>query len=239
MTKPIVQVEGEEHSLVEQAITGIRNFIRENHLGPGSLMPSETALALQLDVSRTVAREAFRALATLGIIEVSSGRRARVAAPNAAPLGMIIDHTIDMKELSIQQVLDVRRTLELRTARLAALRRSDQQARELIDISNRMQDALEMPDTLMELDIRFHELIAQSSGNYLYGIIVGSFRVITKRTWHIGWKSRSTKENRMENIRCHQRLAQAILTQDPAAAEETMTEHFDSATNVLLRAGVS
>lgn len=239
MDKAVVQVEEQEASLVEHAIVGIRSFMRENQLQPGSPMPSETAIATQLDVSRTVAREAFRALAALGIIEVSPGRRARVAAPDAAPLSMILDHTVMMKQLSVQQVLDVRRTLELRTVHLAALRRTDAQARELLDIVEGMFDALETPEIVMELDIRFHELIAQASGNSLYAIIVGSFRVITQQTWHIGWRSRATLENRTENIRCHHKIAEAISVQSPEMAEAAMTEHFDSAVSILLRAGVN
>jgi GntR family transcriptional repressor for pyruvate dehydrogenase complex len=239
MDKHIIQVDEQEPGLVERAIADIRSYMRENQLQPGSPMPSETAMASRLDVSRTVAREAFRALAALGIIEVSAGRRARVAAPDAAPLSIILDHTVMMKQLSVQQVLDVRRTLELRTANLAALRRTDAQARELLEIVEGMFAALETPNSVMELDIRFHELIAQASGNSLYAIIVGSFRVVTRQTWHIGWRSRATLENRTENIRCHQRIAEAINAQDTELAEAAMTEHFDSAVNVLLRAGVT
>lgn len=239
MDKAVVQVDEQDAGLVERAIAGIRSYMRENQLQPGSPMPSETAMAAQLDVSRTVAREAFRALAALGIIEVSAGRRARVAAPDAAPLSMILDHTVMMKQLSVQQVLDVRRTLELRTAHLAALRRTDAQARELLEIVEGMFNAIETPEIVMELDIRFHELIAQASGNSLYAIIVGSFRVITQQTWHIGWRSRATLENRTENIRCHHKIAEAISLQDPELAEAAMTQHFDSAVSILLRAGVN
>lgn len=239
MAKDVRQVYEEEIGLVERAIVDVRAYMRENQLRPGSPMPSETAMAAKLDVSRSVAREAFRALAALGILEVSSGRRARVAAPDAVPLSMILDHTVTMKQLSVQQVLDVRRTLELRTASLASLRRTDAQARELLQIVEDMFNALETPEVVMELDIRFHELIAQASGNSLYGIIVGSFRVVTQQTWHIGWRSRATLENRTENIRCHQRIAEAINHQNLEMAEAAMTEHFDSAVGVLLRAGVN
>lgn len=239
MAKDVGQVYEEEIGLVERAIVDVRAYMRENQLRPGSPMPSETAMAAKLDVSRSVAREAFRALAALGILEVSSGRRARVAAPDAVPLSMILDHTVTMKQLSVQQVLDVRRTLELRTASLASLRRTDAQARELLQIVEDMFNALETPEVVMELDIRFHELIAQASGNSLYGIIVGSFRVVTQQTWHIGWRSRATLENRTENIRCHQRIAEAINHQNLEMAEAAMTEHFDSAVGVLLRAGVN
>lgn len=239
MDKAVLQVDEQELGLVERAIVGTREYMRENQLGPGSPMPSETAMAAKLNVSRTVTREAFRALAALGILEVNAGRRARVAAPDAAPLSMILDHTVTTKQLSVQQVLDVRRTLELRTASLASLRRTDAQAQELLQIVEDMFNTLERPDEVMELDIRFHELIAQASGNSLYGIIVGSFRVVTQQTWHIGWRSRATLENRTENIRCHQRIAEAIGLQNLEMAEAAMTEHFESAVGVLLRAGVN
>lgn len=242
MDKPIIQLDkldAQNGGLVERTIADIRRFMRENQLKPGDTLPSENAMAQQLGVSRTVAREAFRALAALRIVEIGNGRKARVAAPNADAFSMILDHTVYTRQLSIQQVLDVRRTLEIRTASLAALRRSDAEARELLDVVAQMFAALEQPDELMELDIRFHEIIAKASGNSLYSIIVNSFRVITRQTWHIGWRSRGTIENRTENIRCHERIVTAIVAQDPVRAEAAMSEHFDSAVTVLLHAGVT
>lgn len=243
MNRPIIQVAKKdipEHTgLVDRTIGDIRDFIRKNGLRAGDPLPSESALSTRLGVSRTVAREAMRALSALRILEVGNGRRARVAAPDATALSMILDHTVYTGQLSIQQILDVRRTLELRTVSLAALRRTDEQARDLLDIIERMFADLEEPHRVMEHDIRFHEVIADASGNSLYAIIVNSFRVITRQTWDIGWRSRATEENRRENIRCHERIATAIMMQDAARAEAAMTEHFDSNVNVLLKAGVT
>jgi GntR family transcriptional regulator, transcriptional repressor for pyruvate dehydrogenase complex len=241
MAQPIIQMIREEPApgLVDRTISDIRAWLRDNQLRPGDALPSETAMAERLGVSRTVAREAFRALAALRILEVGNGRRARVAAPDATPLSMILDHTVYTRQLSIQQVLDVRRTLELRTASLAALRRTDAQATELIEIVARMFESLERPDDVMELDIRFHELIARASGNPLYATVIASFRVVTRQTWHIGWRCRATLENRTENLRCHERIARAISEQEPAPAEAAIAEHFESAVGVLLRAGVT
>lgn len=240
MAKPVIQLSVDpETGLVDRAIRDIRQLIRDRGFRAGDVLPSETAVSEQLGVSRAVTREAFRALSALRILEIGNGRRARVAAPDATATSMIIDHTVYTGQLSIQQVLDVRRTLELRTASLAALRRTDAQARELQSIVAAMFDSLEQPDPLMQLDIRFHEIIAQASGNALYAILVNSFRVITEQTWHIGWRSRGTIENRRANILCHERLATAIVVQDPVRAESEMSEHFDSAMTVLLSAGVT
>lgn len=242
MSEPVIQSAPElalPSGLVERAITDIRALIREAGLKAGDVLPSETAISERLGVSRAVTREAFRALSALRILDIGNGRRARVAAPDAAALSLIIDHTVHTRQLSIQQVLDVRRTLELRSASLAALRRSEAQARMLQGTVAQMFDSLEAPDRLMRLDIQFHEVIAQASGNSLYAILIGSFRVITEQTWHIGWRCRGTLANRTENIRCHERIATAIAAQDPVRAEAMMAEHFDSAMTVLLSAGVT
>lgn len=242
MDKPVIQFGVQEEpvhvGLVDRTIGDIRDFIRKSGLRAGDPLPSESALSARLGVSRTVAREALRALSALRILEVGNGRRARVAAPDAAALSMILDHTVYTGQLSIQQILDVRRTLEMRTVSLAALRRTDEQARELLDIIERMFSDLAEPHRVMEHDIRFHGVIANASGNSLYAIIVNSFGVITRQTWDIGWRSRGTEENRRENIRCHERIATAIMIQDATRAEAAMSEHFDSNVTVLLKAGI-
>ncbi len=228
-----------ESGLVERVMDAVRNHIAENGLEPGDVLPSENAFAEKVGVSRTIGREAFRALAALRIIETGNGRKPRVAAPDSSILSIVLDHTVHTRQLSIQQILDVRRTLELRTASLAAVRRSTKDAKLILDIAHRMKEAISDPKQVMELDISLHETIAAASQNPLYAMIVGSFRVITQQTWHIGWVSRQTEANRLANIECHIRLAQAIADQSAIDAETIMIEHFESAVSVLVRAGIN
>ena len=236
MTKPISADAG----LAELAMQGIRDLIRAQALRPGDTLPSEAALAEHLGVSRPVTREALRGLATLRILDIGGSRKARVAMPDASSLSLVFDHATYSRGMIIQQVLDVLRTLEMRTVALAAMRRSDAEATALLDLITSMFAALEGGHTdMMELDIRFHSTIAKASGNHLYAMLVDSFWVITRQTWAIGWHSRGTHANRRDNIKCHERIATAIMAQDARRAEAAMSEHFDSAVNVLLRAGVT
>ena len=240
MKAPIPQERHPETSLAERAMVGIRDLIRSRGLRPGDSLPSEAALAAHLGVSRPVTREALRGLATLQLLDIGGSRKAQVAMPDAGAISVILDHATHANGMSIQQVLDVRRTLEMRTVCLAALRRSDAEAAELLDLSARMIAALDTNHSVvMELDLRFHSVIARASGNALYAMLVDSFRVITRKTWAIGWRSRGSRENRLENLKCHERIATAITAQDAGRAEQAMSEHFDSAVNVLLRAGVT
>ncbi|CUH81149.1 FadR/GntR family transcriptional regulator [Tropicibacter naphthalenivorans] len=227
-------------SLPEIAMQGIRDLIRTQGLRPGDALPSESALAAHLGVSRPITREALRGLATLRILDIGGSRRARVAMPDAGPLALVLNHATQANSLTIQQILDVRRSLEMRTVSLAALRRSDAQAKDLLDLTAAMLKALQGGHTdLMELDIRFHATIAAASGNPLYAMLVDSLSDITRQTWTIGWHARSTYDNRLENIKCHERIATAILAQNATRAETAMSDHFDSAITTLLRAGVT
>ena len=112
-----------------ETVRAIHDLIRGEGLQVGQALPSETALAVRLGVSRVVVREAFRSLAAVKLIELGTGRRARVAVPDSGVLALTLDHSVHIEQASVQQVLDVRRTIEMRTVALAALRRTDDDSR--------------------------------------------------------------------------------------------------------------
>lgn len=226
-------------SLVTRAMQAISAHVHEAGLRPGQTIPSEAAFALQLGVSRAVVREAFRSLATVGVIEIGNGRRARVGGIDETVLPIILNHAVLTDQVSIQQIYDVRRAIELRTVALAALRRSSAEAEALLGLTARMERDFDTPDKVKESDIAFHEAIARASRNPLFAAIVSAFRVITEKTWHIGWSSRPTDVERRANVLCHQRIAEAISGRNAREAEALMAEHFDNSVKALLAAGIT
>ena len=111
--------------LVEHVVEAMQAHIRAEGLAPGDVLPSENAFASELNVSRAVVREAFRSMAALKLIDIGNGRRARVSAMDKSVLAVVLDHVVQTNQITVQQILDVRRTVELRTVALAALRRSE------------------------------------------------------------------------------------------------------------------
>ena len=107
-------------SLVDHAVRRVRDHIRAHDLKVGDTLPGEGQFAAELGVSRAVMREAFGALAALKVLDVANGRRARVGAIDGSVMGQSIDHAVATAQVSVAEVWDVRRTLELRTAELAA-----------------------------------------------------------------------------------------------------------------------
>ena len=119
---------GEKGDRVALVVAAVRRHIRDEGLRAGATLPGETVFAERCGVSRVVVREAFRSLSALGVIDVGNGRRARVGSIDSAMLATVIDHAVHVEQMTILQIYDVRRTLEARTARLAALRATPAQA---------------------------------------------------------------------------------------------------------------
>ena len=225
--------------LVSTAIQAITQHIRSEGLQPGDLLPSEAAMTRQLNVSRTIVREAFRSLSAMRLIDMSAGRRASVAKLDTGAMSMVIEHGITTQQISVQQVYDVRRTIEMRTVALAAMRRSDAEAEAIARSARLMRENHTAPDAVMEHDIAFHEAIAAASHNPVFELIVTAFSGVTRRTWVIGWKTRSSDEEQLKMIKGHEDIADAILKGDPRLATEHMAAHFDKSVKALIDAGIA
>ena len=225
--------------LVEQAMRAINDHIREQSMAAGDTLPSESAFAQMLGVSRPVIREAFRSLAALRLIDIGNGRRARVSTIDASVLGLVLDHAVHTDQINIQQIYDVRRTIEMRIVALAAVHRTAREAREIVEHAEAMRAHFANPPVVMAHDIALHEAVGRASRNPLFALVVSSFSTVTRQTWSISWISRPTDAVRMESVEAHEAIARAIAAGDPRAATEAMAGHFDQSVQALINAGIS
>lgn len=230
---------GDGESLVNDAVGAITRHIRAHDLGPGDRLPSESGLSKELNVSRTVVREAFRSLAAMRLIELHAGRRATVSALDFGAMSPVIEHGVHIEEISIQQIYDVRRTIETRTVALAALRRTDAQSKSISNHAKAMRANAGRPERVMEHDLAFHLEIAKAARNPVFTLIVGAFEGVTRQTWPIGWRSRATEEEQVYVTDLHIDIAAAIAAGDPKQASELMARHFDESVRALLVAGIA
>lgn len=215
-------------SLVDQAIRAVRDYIRRRDLKVGDTLPGEGAFASDLGVSRAVMREAFGALAALRLIDVGNGRKARVGAIDGSVMATSMDHAVSTAQVSTTEVWDVRRTLELRTAALAAIHRSDADVRLLNALVNDMRASVGDLTALIRHDIAFHQAIARASGNALYTQIVRSFEPLMRTAVPAAWDTRRTEEQRDAILGLHEEIAHLIADRDANGAEAAMDRHFDA-----------
>jgi GntR family transcriptional repressor for pyruvate dehydrogenase complex len=222
-------------SLVQTAIDAVSRHMRESNMRVGDTLPGEAYFAERLGVSRAVMREAFQALAALKLIDVANGRRPRVGALDGSVIATSLDHAISTAQIKVVDVWDVRRTIEVRTAMLAAANASAAQADRIVDLAEKLEAEDQADNQTTETDIAFHLAIAEASGNKLFEQIVISFVPLMKVAIPQAWETRQTTEQRRDSVDRHRKLAQAIKGRDVEEARQCMSAHFDESVGIMLR----
>lgn len=227
----------EKGSLVARATQAVRDHIRDHDLKVGDTLPGEAHFAEVVGVSRAVIREAFGALAALRLIDVGNGRRARVSAIDGSVIAAAIDHAVTTAQISIPDIWEVRRTLELRTAALAAIERTDEEAEEIVALARALDEAGDDMAAVTRHDIAFHAAIAKASHNALFRQIVSSFEPMMEQAVPAAWRTRVAEGQKAEIREQHHRLAKAIADRDPVAARAAMASHFVTSIGEELKGG--
>ncbi|NUT49444.1 MAG: FadR family transcriptional regulator [Saccharothrix sp.] len=150
--------------LVDQVIDQMRGAIAAGEWPVGRRIPPEPELVSALGVGRNTVREAVRALSHAGLLEVRQGDGTFVRATSE-----LSGAVRRMCGSELREVLEVRRTLEVEGARLAATHRTDDEVRRLEVLLAERDEALTAKDwaRLVERDTAFHVLLVQCSHNTL------------------------------------------------------------------------
>ncbi|GLU45817.1 FadR/GntR family transcriptional regulator [Nocardiopsis ansamitocini] len=151
--------------LVDQVITQLRTQIDSGEWSVGDRIPTESELSEQLEVGRNTVREAVRALAHAGLLEIRQGAGTFVRA--SSELGGALRRRLERSQL--RENLEVRRALELEAARLAALRHTDADLAAIdTAIGERAQAWRERDvNAFIEADFTFHRAVVVATHNLL------------------------------------------------------------------------
>ncbi|NKE57982.1 FadR family transcriptional regulator [Lentzea sp. PSKA42] len=150
--------------LVDQVIEQMRGAITTGEWPVGQRIPPEPELVTALGVGRNTVREAVRALSHAGLLEVRQGDGTFVRATSE-----ISGAVRRMCGTELKEVLQVRRTLEMEGARLAAKHRTDAELARLTELLRKRDAAMEAEQwaEVIEHDTAFHVLLVQCSHNTL------------------------------------------------------------------------
>jgi GntR family transcriptional repressor for pyruvate dehydrogenase complex len=216
-------------TLAEQAARNLLAFIEAHDLRPGGFLPPETQLAADLGVSRPIIREALKSLEGRGIIEVRSGKGAVIKPLDPEPLQMFFHRAIQLEHESIIDLIELRRTIEVQSATLAAGRRTDEELAALAATVAEMRAQMQEPSRYVELDIAFHQQIATMSHNSMIAYVVGSIRAALTEMLQEATLRPSGAEQ-LEQVQLgHEAIYKSIEQGDPVTAERAMIAHFDDA----------
>lgn len=204
---------GEDHSsLHDRVVTELRQAILSGRLRPGERLV-EGRLADELGVSRNPVREAIRALASEGLIEVTARRGAAVAT---------------MTEQEARETIEVRALLEGHNARLAARRQDKQIIKRIEAVLNKGTAAVAARrfEQLFDLNLAFHRELAAAGQNTVLGDMMQRLRERTAMLF-----SPMNPARQARNWEEHAAILRAIIEGDERSAATLASEH-------VMRAGM-
>ncbi|MGO2613563.1 FadR/GntR family transcriptional regulator [Corynebacterium flavescens] len=205
----------------------------------GAIVPGSTftlqSLSERFNVSRTVAREAMRALEQLGL--VSSSRRVGITVLPMQEWS-VFDHAIiswrlsneKTREEQVTSLNQLRLSIEPMAARLAATSAPVEERREILALARKLHELENTPSprTGEELaaDLRFHTMVLHASGNEMFAALAPSLLSLLKGKSVFGSAKRNPLGGTAE---LHLDLARAICDSRPDEAEALARAILDTA----------
>lgn len=218
-------------SITDLIVDHLLKRIREKELRPGDRLPSEQELARSLGVSRNSLREAFKRLASLGLLEIRQGEGTFLKTPSVSSTIETLSPFLQVDGPQLQELFEARLYLEKGTARLAALRMDPAQLAQVDALIEEMERAsLADPDAYAENDFRFHFLIAEAAGNSVLKRMLETVSQLIRDQQ--GLISQAHFSRRL-TLKDHREIARALHAHDPLAAETAMEKHLREAEKVL------
>lgn len=212
-----------EPRLSDKVADQMLETILTRKLRAGDRLPSERELGEQFGVSRTVVREAVRALVAKGVIEVRSGSGLRVTAVDAAAVSESMSLYLRGGSIDFAKVHEVRTLLEIHLAGVAAHEASDGDLHELRAIHDRMRAELDDVEAAARHDLEFHRLIATATQNDVYLLLLDSIgtALIDIRRENLGSGASTTTLDQ------HEAILEFLEARDPEGARAAMSAHLD------------
>jgi DNA-binding FadR family transcriptional regulator len=212
-----------ERNLSDRVARQLALRIIDGELAAQALLPREETLLQELDVSRTVLREAVKILAAKGLLESRQKRGTTVRPPSD---WNVLDRDVlswqaecSRDDRHLLQLMEVRQIVEPAAARLAAQRATADDVQAIGLAAQAMKTHADAAADFVAADFEFHRLVLMAAKNDLLvpvaNLILNSLRASLQLTNQDG-------AGNQQSQRLHERVAVAIAARDAAAAERAM-----------------
>ncbi|WP_334219805.1 FadR/GntR family transcriptional regulator [Cohnella sp. JJ-181] len=229
----------------EEIALQIRRQIEDGRLQPGDKLPSTREISEQFGVGRSTTREALSALKAMGLIDIRQGGGCRVISALPADQAQRSAGAAVPPELlslrdgrkTLLELLEVRQTLEVSIASIAASKRTPGDLAALRSLQLEMERAIGDDMEGERTDLQFHLLLAKATRNdimiSLFASITGQMERAIRDIRRVElYANRSVARRLFEE---HSAILDAVAEQEPLAASLRMNEHLAHVERMLLR----
>ncbi|MEW9078495.1 FadR/GntR family transcriptional regulator [Terrisporobacter glycolicus] len=214
----------------EEVIEQIQKNIIEGELKKGDRLPSERELSELMNISRTSIREALRVLESMGVVESVHGEGNFICSNTDKSLLQPLSMMFKLNNGKYKDIFELRKVLEVENARLAAIRATVMDCRELISIIEEMEEestGSNRNEILVELDKRFHNKVASMSKNCLIESLFNTASMLFER--FIEDARSEIIQNDMADkflLSQHHAICNGIIKKDEKEALKAMEAHM-------------
>lgn len=211
----------------EQVIEKIKEMIVSGKLKKGDKLPPERELVDQLQASRASIREALKALQIIGLIESRQGGGNYIRESFEGSLFEPLSIMFSLQNSRPEEILELRKIIEVETAALAAKNINDEELIEIKGIIDQIKESYD-EELNAKLDKELHYKIANASGNFLVVVILTAVSSLVDSFIKDARKRILTQvENREILIEHHENLYNALIDHNKGRAAEVMRKHLD------------
>jgi GntR family transcriptional regulator, transcriptional repressor for pyruvate dehydrogenase complex len=212
----------ERKKVYELVAERLMRDIAERRLRPGDQVPPERTLVRAYSVGRSSVREALRMLESRGLI-VSHGAGAFSVAGSANPLRQSLSLLMDLRDVGLSELFEVRRMLEVEAAGLAAARARDEDYLPMERAIREMTEGIASQELYTDADVRFHMSVAKATHNEITSHLMEAIRAVMRRALRSIFHVPGSPERSNED---HRSILRAIVNGEPDAAREAMRRHL-------------
>ncbi|MEL7268134.1 MAG: FadR/GntR family transcriptional regulator [Bacteroidota bacterium] len=219
-----ILTKNENNSVQQGIISKLRDYIEYKNLEPGDKLPSERMLSERFEVSRSNIREAIQKLEFFGILKSRPQSGTFIANIGRVAMSGMLDDILRLEDPSFKSLVETRILLELKTVRLAALRRTEEDLEKIGAALEAYNAKVLKGQEAVEEDLLFHLAIAKASKNSTMNtfMLIITPEIITNfNKHHVCDANLSVK-----GIKEHEEIFEAIKEQDPRKAKAKMKAHF-------------
>ncbi|MBB5933720.1 FadR/GntR family transcriptional regulator [Streptomyces zagrosensis] len=206
-------------ALADQVIAQLRAQITSGEWPVGSRIPTEPELVEQLGVARNTVREAVRALAHNGLLDIKQGSGTYVIA--TSELAGVMNRRFAGADP--RHIAELRSALEAEAARLAARRRTEQDMAQLSTLLERRERAWESgaAESFVEADATLHMAVVAASHNEVLAELYADLSMVLRDFLRADVGDRLRPESYVD----HARLVAAIRERDDVRAAAEASAH--------------
>jgi DNA-binding FadR family transcriptional regulator len=211
----------------DQVVAFLSEQLRAGVLKVGDRLLPERELAVRLNISRPLVREALRALAMIGVLEVQQGRGTFVRSPDFSTLSNVFTFMFVQDGEELDDIMELRQGIERQAIRLACLRARTHDFEKIGAALQVIHATIDDPILGGQADFNFHTRLVEASHSAalikVYTIISGILQgnhVVRRR------RIAATGRLREYIIDHHDLLFRAVQRRDVEASERLLSEHF-------------